>query len=231
MGRLGRIRKRMKSMGDTLFAPAEDPRQAHSFAFDRHRDLLAKVQSALATVGGTKGRLESKAAALRAKLPQLEGRAAASLREGREDLARLALQRRHLASLELKTLEQQLMEIEHEEHRLSLTEQRLSTQLEAFFARQEMLAARFSAAEAQVQIGEALTGVSQELAELGQAMQQAERKSELMQARAAAIDRLVDDGLLEMPAPSSDELMPLVVSQVVEDQLAVLKAQLSLPEG
>jgi phage shock protein A len=229
MGRLNGFSKKLKSLGTALFSPAEDPRTAYTFAFDRQRELLSKVQAALAAVGATKERLETKAAAVRAKLPQLEGRAAEALQVGREDMARLALQRRHLAALELQTLERQLLEIEHEEHRLSLTEQRLSTQLETFFARQEMLAARYSAAEAQVQIGEALSGVSDELAELDQAMQQAERKSALMQARAAAIDRLVDDGLLELPGSASDELMPLDVSRAVEDQLATLKARLALP--
>jgi len=226
----GRLSKRMKKGMETLLTPAEDPRQTHVSSFERQRGLLVKVQTALLEVGKAKSRLEDKAAETRVKLPQLEELARQALREEREDLARLRLQRRQLASIELQGLEQQLSEIEREEHRLSLTEQRLSGQLAAFYTRQELIAARYSAAEAQVHIGEALSGVSTELAELSQAMAQAERKSVQMQARAAAIDRLVDEGLLEIPAAvdlaAGDDQLSDGHFVDVENQLAALKAEL-----
>ena len=145
-------------------------------------------------------------------------------------LSRGFVQRRQLAGIELQGLEKQLMEIELEEHRLSLTEERLSSQLAAFYKRQELIAARYSAAEAQVHIGEALSGVSTELAELSQAMAQAERKSVQMQARAAAIDRLVDEGLLEIPAAVDlavgDDFLAEGEIVDVEEQLTALKAEI-----
>jgi phage shock protein A len=167
---------------------------------------------------------------VRDKLPQLEEQALRGLIAGREDLARLALQRRQVAWMELETLESQLHEVEQEEQRLSLLEQRLATQIEAFHARLEVIAARYSAAEAQVRMNEVLTGISQELADLGTALQQAEEKTEHMQARASAIDQLVEAGVLEMPGlPSGDsfdrQLAQLDVTAAVDDQLAALKRQ------
>ena len=230
---LGRLSKRVKKGVENLLAPAEDPRQTHVSSFERQRLLLAKVQTALQDVGRAKNRLEAKASETRAKLPQLEDLARQALREKREDLARLRLQRRQLANIELQSLEKQLLEIEREEHRLSLAEQRLSSQLAAFYTRQELIAARYSAAEAQVHIGEALSGVSSELAELSQAMAQAERKSDQMQARAAAIDRLVDEGLLEIPTAvdlaAGDDFLSGGEIIDVEDQLALLKAEIGEP--
>ena len=226
----GRLSKRVKKSMDSLLSPADDPRQTYASTFEKQRGLLVKVRTALQEVGQAKSRLETKAAATRAKLPQLEDLARDALREDREDLARLRLQRRQLAGIELQGLEKQLLEIEREEHRLSLTEQRLSSQLAAFYTRQELIAARYSAAEAQVHIGEALSGVSSELADLSQAMAQAERKSEQMQARAAAIDRLVDEGLLEIPAAvdlaAGDDWLPEDKIADVEDQLHALKAEI-----
>jgi phage shock protein A len=228
----GRLSKRVKKSMDSLLSPAEDPRQTYASTFEKQRGLLVKVRSALLEVGQAKSRLETKATETRAKLPQLEDLAREALREGREDLARLRLQRRQLAGIELQGLEKQLLEIEREEHRLSLTEQRLSSQLAAFYTRQELIAARYSAAEAQVHIGEALSGVSSELADLSQAMAQAERKSEQMQARAAAIDRLVDEGLLEIPAAvdlaADDDWLPDDKIADVEEQLAALKAEIDI---
>ena len=226
----GRFIKRVKKSMETLLSPAEDPRQAHASTFDKQRGLLVKVQTALAEVAKAKNRLEAKAAETRAKLPQLEDLARQALREGREDLARLRLQRRQLAGIDLQGLEKQLLEIEREEHRLSLAEQRLSSQLAAFYTRQELIAARYSAAEAQVHIGEALSGVSAELSELSQAMAKAERKSAQMQARAAAIDRLVDEGLLEIPAAidlaTGEDLLVDGDFVDVEAQLQALKAEM-----
>ncbi|NCF67505.1 MAG: PspA/IM30 family protein [Chloroflexi bacterium] len=226
----GRLGKRVKKGMEVLLSPAEDPRQTHVSTFERQRGLLVKVQTALQEVATAKSRLEAKAAETRAKLPQLEELAVQALREEHEDLARLRLQRRQLAGIELQGLEKQLLEIEREEHRLSLTEQRLSSQLAAFYTRQELIAARYSAAEAQVHIGEALSGVSTELAELSQAMAQAERKSVQMQARAAAIDRLVDEGLLEIPAAVDlavgDDFLAEGEIVDVEEQLTALKAEI-----
>ena len=81
-------------------------------------------------------------------------------------------------------------------------------------------------------IGEPLTGVSSELAELSQSIAQAERKSAQMQARAAAINRLVDEGLLEIPAAvdlaAGDDLLAEGEIIDVEEQLAASKSDLAV---
>jgi phage shock protein A len=222
---------RLKALMKDLFAPAEDPRQTFRYAYQRHRESLLKVQQALADVGAAKSRLETKTGEVRLKLPQLEDQARRALLGGREDLARVALRRRQVAAVELRTLEEQLRDVEQEEQRLALVEQRLATQIETFYARQEVLEARYSAAAAQVQINEALGGVSAELADLGSALERAEEKTERMQARASAIDRLIDEGILEAPGAAKAETLerllgPVDVTQAVEEQLAALRSQL-----
>lgn len=231
MGLLRRFVLLLKVWLNTLLSPAEDPRQTFAYAYQRQRELLVKVQQALTDLATSKERLANKTVEVQKKLPQLEEQARRSLIANREDLARLALQRRQVAAMELKTLEAQVHEVEQEEQRLSLVEQRLSTQIEAFFARQEVIAARYSAAEAQVRVNEALGGVSQELADLGRALEKAEQTTEHMQARASALDELVEAGILETPGLTSGdaverELAQVDVAQAVEKQLAALKSQL-----
>lgn len=221
----------LKGLAKAFTAPAADPRKTFASAYDRHRGLLLQVREALVQLVSSKERLEAKTAEVQGKLPQLEEEARRALVAGREDLARLALTRRQVAVVQLQTLEQQTREVEAEEKRLSLVEQRLATQIEAFFARQEIMAARYSAAEAQVRISEAMAGVSSELDDLGLALRQAEERTEAMQARASAIDRLVEAGVLEVPGLHMDstverQLGQLDVTQAVEDQLAVLKHRL-----
>jgi len=212
-----------------LLAPADDPRQTFASTHQRQRDLLVKVQKALTDIAASKERLQSKMLTVKEKLPALEAQARQALWENQENLARLVLQRHQLASTELLLLEKQMREIQQEEQRLSLTEQRLSTQLETFFERQEIIASQYATAEAQVLVNEALTGISQALVDLGSALKLAEKKTETMQARATAIDGLIEDGILELPGipGESHRPFPLDVAQAVEARLALLKREMN----
>lgn len=221
----------LKSWVNALTAPAEDPRQTFAVAFQRQRELLAKVRLAQGRVADSKRQLESGAASARDKLPGLEDQARRALSGGREDQARFALRLRHVGAEQLQHLEQQVRELEEEEQTLSLVERRLATDIEAFFARQEILAVRYDTAEAQVRIKEALSGVSEELLGLGLglAVQKAEQRTEDMQARVSAIDSLVDLGVLDSATAKAGGVPQLPSAAdatiAVEEHLAALKRE------
>ena len=217
MGIVDRIRDAIKIGASAALAPAPDPRITHLTPHQKQWALRNQVAKAIENVTAAKQRLRAAADAVREKLPVLEDRARTELKAGRETMARLALQRRHVAELELQTLDRQLAEVENEEMTLAMIEQRLSAQIEAFTARQEVIKARFSAAEAQVRINEAVTGVSQDFAELSASLQQAEERTESLQARATAIDRLVQDGDLVAISPTAESL-DLRQGQATDDE-------------
>ena len=206
MGIVDRIRDAIKTGATAALAPAPDPRITHLTSHQKQRALRTQVSKAIENVTAAKQRLQEAADAVREKLPVLEDQARRELKAGRETMARLALQRRHVAELELQKLDRQLAEVENEEVTLAMIEQRLSAQIEAFAARQEVIKAKFSAAEAQVRINEAVTGVSQDFAELSADLQRAEERTESLQARATAIDKLVQDGDLAAISPSAESL-------------------------
>jgi phage shock protein A len=228
VGLFGRLSSKIKAGLSAALAPAADPRQTYLNAYQKQRELLSQVEGALDQVVASKKRLQEKTQEVRAKLPALQDQARDALKAGREDMARVALQRRQVAVMELKTLEEQVMGVEKEEASLSMIEQRLATQVEAFAARQEVIMARYSAAEAQVRINEAVTGVSQEFADLAAALEQAEEKTQNMQARASAIDRLVQEGVLDAntltvsSATIDAQLENAGVNEAVDEQLAAL---------
>jgi phage shock protein A len=197
MGIVDRFKVLLAKGANVALAPAPDPRVTHLTTHQKQRALLNQVIKASEQVTAAKQRLKATADAVRAKLPGMEESARNELRSGHEAAARLALQRRQVVASELETLERQLAEVEKEESSLAMIEQRLSGQIEAFAARQEVIKARYSAAEAQVRINEAMTGVSQDFAALTAALHRAEQTTEDMQARATAIDRLVQEGDLE----------------------------------
>jgi phage shock protein A len=229
MGIFDRVTRLIKASATVALAPAPDPRVTHLTSHQKQRALLNQVVVACQEVAAAKERLRATAEAVRHRLPAMEDQARQEVRAGHDAMARLTLQRRQVVMKELQTLESQLAEVEKEEAALVMIEQRLSGQIEAFTARQEVIKARFSAAEAQVRINEAMTGVSQDFAELTSALQHAERTTEDMQARATAIDRLVQDGDLETITfgPGADAIdsrfQSLGADEDVEKQLDALR--------
>ena len=216
---------------ESLFAPAEDPRTTFSDPRQRQQELLGRVQGALTQNTNLRKRLEQRIARLQAKTPQLEETARQAVAAGRDDLARLALQQRQLALLELKSLEASALEVQLEERRISIIEQRLTAQVEAIRVRQEMSAARYTAAESQAIVQDVLSGFSKELSDLGQTIEYTEQKTEHLQARASALEEFVDFAALDLSNgttndPLERQLMQLDIDTVVGDELAELKRQL-----
>ena len=93
--------------------------------------------------------------------------------------------------------------LEAQQEKLVTSEKQLSARIEAFRSQKEVIKAQYSAAEAQVRIGEAATGIGEQMADTGLAIQRAKDKTEQMQARASAVDELIESGALEDFTPAA----------------------------
>jgi phage shock protein A len=230
MGLLSRIALIFNAKATAAVNSAEDPREIFDYAYDQQRQQLVKVKGALVDVATSKQQLKQQAERLRARIPELTDQARRAVEAGREDLARISLQKKQTASVELITLDRQTGEVAEQERKLTLAEQQLSARVENFKTRRETQSARYTAAQAQVRINESLAGVGGELAELGMAVGRAEEKTERMIARATALDALIDSGTFAMPMGGGDsvedELRRLAASRAVDEELATLKAQM-----
>ena len=191
---LRRLLSAPKAWVDAVLAPAADPRQAYAIPAERHVQLLEQLRHSLEVVSESRARLSARLAEAEARLPELEARARQAVAGGRLDLARLALQRRQGAVAELDELRRQVEELDSEEQRLQLVEQKVSGAVDAYLAKQELARAKYDAAAAQVRVGEALAGVTGDLGDLGIGLEEAEAAAGRMEARAAAIDRLMSEG-------------------------------------
>ncbi len=211
-----------------LLDRAEDPRETLDYAYDKQMEALRKVKRGVVEMVTTKRRLELQAAKVRESIGTLEEQAARSLSAGREDLARLALQRKQTALIELQGLDQQVANLELEQEKLTKAEQRLQAKVIAFRNKKEIIKAQYTAAQAQVRIGAALGGISEEMGDISLAVERAEDKTEKLKARAGAIDELAAAGVLEDFSGREDdigrELAQITSVQNVEDELAALKA-------
>src|SRR5947209_1434984 len=147
----------------------------------------------------------------------------------------MALQRKEAILIQINSYEQQIAQLRAQEEKLINMERTISARVSSFRTQKEMVKAQYNAAQAQVKINEAATGISQEMGEMNMAMQRAQDKVLNMQARATAMESLIDQGTLGDQGllgsgadPLERELHQLSTEQNVESQLAAMKQQMQL---
>jgi phage shock protein A len=233
-GLAGRFSTTVKAKISHLLDRAEDPAETLDYGYQKQVELLQNVKKGIADVVTSKKRLQMQSDKLRQSVVKLDTQARQALAQGREDLARTALERKNVAQSELSGLDTQVQELETQQQQLIENEKKLRAKVEAFRTKKEVIKAQYSASEAQVRISEAATGVGEEMADLGLAMQRAEDKVENMRARASAVDELEKagafDDITQLGGGGQDdidrELAQLSSGSEVEDELSKMKAEL-----
>ena len=242
MGMLSRMSMIVKSKMTRIMDNAEDPRETLDYSYDKQVQMLRNVKRGVVEMVTTKRRLQLQAGKVQENLTKLDSQARQALGAGREDLTRIALERKQATIIELEGLDQQIAGLELEQEKLTQAEQRLQAKVNAFRTKKEIIKAQYSAAQAQVRIGAALSGVSEEMGDISLAIERAENKTETLRAKAGAIDELAAAGVLDDPISGSKDDLTRQLEHVsvqvnVESELAALKAGLpsgdkkALPEG
>ena len=230
MGLLSRILLLARTKAGAALDRAEDPREVLEYGYQEQQRQLVQVKRGLVEVATSKAQLEQQALKLRGRIPLCEQQARSALELGREDLASEALRRKHAALAELEQMTAQVAEVAGEEERLSAAQQQLALRIDEFRGRKTILSARYSSAQARVKATEALTGIAGEMAELNLALGRAEEKTERLQARASALDALIESDALAPPWGGPDalgrELHQLVSAQAAGAELEELRRQL-----
>jgi phage shock protein A len=232
-GTSGRITTVIKAKINKLLDKAEDPAETLDYSYTKQLESLQNVKKGIADVVTAKKRLQMQSSKLEQSVVKLDTQARQAVAAGKEDLARMALERKSVAQTELQSLDQQVTELEAQQERLTESEKRLRAKIESFRTKKEVIKAQYSAAEAQVRISEAATGVGEEMADVGLAMQRAVDKTEQMKARASAVEELEAAGtfedLTQLGEGSDDidkQLRELSSGAQVDDELAKLKAEI-----
>ena len=234
-GLMSRASLVVKAKLSKLLNRAEDPTETLDYSYEQQLRLLQDVKRGVADVVTSKKRLQMQTAQLEQSVVKLETQARDALGAGREDLARQALERKALVQQQLQSLDQQVAGLEQQQEKLVTSEKALQAKIEAFRSQKEVIKAQYSAAEAQVRIGEAATGIGEQMADTGLAIQRAKEKTESMQARAGAIEELVESGTLEDFTGGDQtaldrELAQLQAGTQVDQELARLKGELATGE-
>jgi phage shock protein A len=225
----------IKAKWNKVLNRAENPNETLDYSYEKQLELLQNVKRGVADVVTAKKRLQLQQDKLEQSVPKLEGQAREALAANREDLARMALERKTAAQAQLQDLDRQVGELEQQQAKLESNEKALSARVEAFRSQKEVMKAQYSAAEASVRIGEASTGIGDQMADAGAAIERARDKTEEMQARASAMDELIASGTLEDFTTGETqldrELAQLTSKSKVDDELAKMKAEIGSGSG
>ncbi len=234
MGLFSRLLTFLRIKTNAALDRAEDPGQVMDYSYNKQVEQLQQLRRSIADVVTNEKRLELQQKQLEEKANRLGDQARQALLADREDLARMALQRKEDLVTQLNSYEQQLAQIRAQEEKLIDMERKASARVEAFRMQKEMVKAQYNAARAQVKINETVTGISEEMNEMNLAMQRAQDRVLTMQARANALEALVEQGglneqgLLGSGDTLDRELRKISAEQNVEAQLQAMKQQLQL---
>ncbi len=236
MGFFSRLANLFRMRANAALDKAEDPGQVMDYSYSKQLEQLQNLKRSIAEVVTNEKRLEMQQSQIQQKLDTLNEQAMQALHANREDLARMALQRKETLLVQINGYEQQLAQLRAQEEKLVNMERTISARVETFRTQKEMVKAQYNAAQAQVKINEQVTGISEEMSEMNLAMQRAQDKVLTMQARANAMDALIEQGTLGDQAllgagsgdPLERELRQISAQQNVEDQLEAMKRQLQI---
>jgi phage shock protein A len=229
MGLMNRISTVISQKVSTLLDKFENPQEALDYSYVKQLEMLNKLRRSLAEIITSRKRLEMQKSRLWDNIRLLDEQARKALESGREDLARLALERKNTNLIQMQSLDKQIAEMKEEEGKMEDAEKRMSVKVEEFKGRKEIIKAQYSAADAQVKIKESVTGISEEMTDVGMAMQKAEEKTERMRAKSQALDDMINSGVLTDYTSNKDEiereLEKTTVQNSVEEELAKLKSE------
>src|ERR1700677_461653 len=209
---------------------AEKPDEMLDLSYEQMLDQITKVRQALVTIAASRKQIELQEQQLQHSVDHLQDQAKAALAQGREDLAREALSRKAAAQTQIDGMEPQHQQLTEQEQKLEQTLAGLQDRVNKCRSQKEVLKAQYTAASAMNSVSESVAGISGTLGDSGAELQRAQDKIATMQARAGALDELLQSGVLEDVggggADIQKELDEAGGSADVDRELAALKAQI-----
>jgi phage shock protein A len=212
---------------------AEKPDEMLDLSYEQMLDQITQVRRGLVAIAASRKQIELQEQQLQHTADHLQDQAKAALAQGKEDLAREALSRKAAAQAQIDGMEPQRQELTEQEQKLEQTLAALQKKVNDFRTKKEVLKAQYTAAQAESSVNESVAGISTTFGDSGAALQRAQDKIATMQARAGAMDELLQSGVLEDVGGDTDdiqrELDEAGSAAQVDSELAALKAQIAAP--
>lgn len=202
-----RLRVIFRSKTSRALDRMENPGETLDDSYEQQVKMLQQVRQGLAEVATAKKRIELQGQEMGTRYQRLADQAQEALNQGREDLARTALERRSLLEGQVRTLRDQHSALQQQQTQLQDNERRLAERVAAFRTEKETMKATYAASEAQVKANEAAAGIGAQMNDAGANLDRARNRIAHMQARASATDQLLASGALnDLTAPPDADL-------------------------
>src|ERR1700733_5063593 len=124
-GLKGRLSTVVKSKVSKQLDRAENPSETLDYAYQRQVENLQNVKKGIADIATAKKRLALQQQQLGEQGAKLDAQAREAISAGREDLARVALERKQLTVQEAGSLDQQIAQLDSEQVKLIESEKQL----------------------------------------------------------------------------------------------------------
>jgi phage shock protein A len=224
----------LAAKADKALDSAENPNEMLDYSYSQMLDQITRVRRGLVDIAASRKRIELQEQQLQHTSAHLGDQARAALGQGREDLAREALSRKSAAQQQIDALEAQHQELAEQEEKLGHALAQLQERVSHFRSQKEVIKAQYTAAQASAAVNAEAAGISGEFGDTGEALARAQDKIATMQARAGALDELLQSGVLEdVGGDAGDDIQKELdeagAAADVDRQLAALKAQLATP--
>ena len=210
---------------------AENPNEMLDYSYQQMLDHITRVRQALVDIAASRKRIELQEQQLQHTVDHLTDQAQAALAQGREDLAREALSRKAAAQQQIDGMEAQRQDLSEQQEKLEQTLSQLQQRVSNFRSQKEVIKAQYTAAQASAAVNAEAAGVSGD--DSGAALARAQDKIANMQARAGALDELLQSGVLEDVGGDTDDIQQELdeagSTAQVDRELAAMKAQLAIP--
>jgi phage shock protein A len=132
MGFFSRLATFFRIRANAALDKAEDPGQVLDYSYSKQLEQLQQIRRSVADVVTNEKRLEMQQSQLIEKINRLDQQAMQALQANREDLARMALQRKETLLVQINSYEQQLAQLKAQEEKLINMERTISARVEAF---------------------------------------------------------------------------------------------------
>ena len=209
---------------------AEKPDEMLDLSYQQMLDQITQVRRGLVEIAASRRQIELQEQQLQHTVDHLQDQARAALSQGNDDLAKEALSRKAAAQAQVDAMEPQHQQLTEQEQKLEQTLSALQQRVNQFRTQKEVLKAQYTAAQAETSVGERAAGISATFGDSGAELQRAQDKIATMQARAGAVDELLQSGVLEDVGGDTDDIQKELdeagSSAEVDKELAALKAEI-----
>lgn len=182
-----------------LHSEGPSPEARLETSYRQQRRMLEDLRRSTDQVSLARQRLTERARAHERQIGDFDEQAREYLERGREDLARVVLERKRLAIAQLGEFDREIDTLKDEEARLMGMEARLEAELESFWMRSQVLRSQHGSARARSRLNDATTGINGEMVSANSALDDAAAHVAELDSRSRTLDGMLESGLHRDP--------------------------------